>query len=83
MRVIPLAILAAVAVTFLAPAASAQYYRRGPAIYASPTSPYSGYAAPARGFYCVRECVQDTSPCDPPEYKRTDGRCTSPLTGVR
>ena len=24
---------------------------------------------------CVKLCIRDTSPCDPPQYKRTDGRC--------
>ena len=25
---------------------------------------------------CVRICLQDTSPCDPPSFKHTDGRCS-------
>lgn len=25
---------------------------------------------------CVRACAQDAGPCDPPIYKRADGRCT-------
>jgi hypothetical protein len=30
---------------------------------------------------CVALCAMDTSPCDPPEYKRTDGRCNNPVGG--
>ena len=82
MHAISIAAISAAAITFAAPMASAQYYHRAPVIYAEP-----GYAAPAyyspRGFYCVKECTQDTSPCDPPEFKRTDGRCTSPTAGNR
>ena len=26
---------------------------------------------------CVRQCDQDTAPCDPIIYKRADGRCTN------
>ena len=24
---------------------------------------------------CVKWCFRDTGPCDPPDYKRADGRC--------
>lgn len=27
---------------------------------------------------CVRWCERDLNPCDPPEFKRTDGRCGEP-----
>ena len=80
MRVISIAALCAAAISVGAPIASAQYYYRGPAIYAE--QGYSPYARAGRS-YCIKECVQDTSPCDPPEYKRTDGRCTSPTAGPR
>ncbi len=26
---------------------------------------------------CVKWCFQDRSPCDPPEYKRADHRCSN------
>ena len=35
-----------------------------------------GFGAPAA--YCQKLCLQDFAPCDPPEYKRADGRCTNP-----
>ncbi|MDE2578196.1 MAG: hypothetical protein KGL46_05270 [Hyphomicrobiales bacterium] len=25
--------------------------------------------------YCEKLCTGDVTPCDPPEYKRVDGRC--------
>ena len=82
MRYLTLALLSAATAAAVAPTASAQYYYRPPVVYTDPSySPY--YAAPTRAFYCVKACSQDTSPCDPPEYKRTDARCTSPTTGVR
>ena len=31
-----------------------------------------------RGFYCVQLCAADMTPCDPAEFKRTDGRCSNP-----
>jgi len=84
MRIIPLAMSAVAVLALSAPVASAQVYYRHAPVYLEP-----GYAAPAyyspraEGFYCVKECTQDTSPCDPPEFKRTDGRCTSPTAGNR
>ncbi len=27
---------------------------------------------------CVRWCERDLNPCDPPAFKRTDGRCGEP-----
>ncbi len=30
---------------------------------------------------CQPMCAFDVTPCDPPEYKRTDGRCASPVVG--
>ena len=36
---------------------------------------YQGRSA-YRDFYsCPQLCDTDTSPCDPPQYKATDGRC--------
>jgi len=80
MRAFSIAAFATASCVLAAPMASAQYYHRGPAIYAEPG--YSPYAS-GRGSFCVKDCVQDTSPCDPPEYKRTDARCTSPTAGIR
>ena len=42
------------------------YYRGGRRAFGDP--------AP----YCQKLCLQDFAPCDPPEYKRADGRCTNP-----
>lgn len=28
---------------------------------------------------CVKLCRRDSSPCDPPEFKRADGRCDVPF----
>lgn len=30
---------------------------------------------------CQPMCTFDMTPCDPPEYKRADGRCASPVVG--
>ena len=29
------------------------------------------------GRLCVKQCPSDDNPCDPPDYKRADGRCTT------
>lgn len=66
---------AGVAAAFMSTAASAQPYGLP---YPNPYyEGRSGFGAPPR--YCEKLCVQDTSPCDSPEYKRADGRCTDPL----
>jgi hypothetical protein len=70
--------LAALAAFCFAAPASAQYYRYARPAYAPPAY-YSGAAA--NGFYCMPMCQSDMTPCDPPEYKRTDGRCSNPTTG--
>jgi hypothetical protein len=31
--------------------------------------------------YCQPLCTADTSPCDPMEFKRSDGRCNNPFSG--
>ncbi len=81
MRIFASATLSVAAIALLAPSASAQSHYRSRA-YDAPA--YRAYeAAPSPGYYCVKECVQDFSPCDPAEYKRTDGRCTSPTAGIR
>lgn len=82
MSYVSMALLSAATIALVAPTASAQYYYRPPIVYDDPSyGPY--HAAPTRAFYCVKACTQDTSPCDPPEYKRTDARCSSPATGAR
>lgn len=79
MRIVSVATLSAAAVAILAPAASAQFHQRYPAYEARPYSAYE--VAPSPAFYCVKDCMQDTKPCDPPVYKRADGRCVSPGAG--
>lgn len=37
--------------------------------------------APLAANVCQPMCPFDMTPCDPPEYKRADGRCASPLVG--
>jgi hypothetical protein len=32
---------------------------------------------------CQKLCNTDTSPCDPPEFKRADGRCDGGVGGMR
>ena len=84
MRYVSIALLCAATIALVAPTASAQFYPRYHPVYVSPD--YAGpayYSARGPAFYCPKDCAQDTSPCDPPEYKRTDARCSSPTAGVR
>lgn len=74
-----LAVATAAAVGFAAAPASAQYYRYQAPAYAPPA--YTPYGAAYGGGYCVKMCPHDLTPCDPPEFKRTDGRCANPLGG--
>ncbi len=37
-------------------------------------SVYGGPLAPPR--FCEKLCERDTSPCDPPNFKQADGRCS-------
>lgn len=39
----------------------------------------TGFGAPTQ--YCQKLCSTDYSPCDPPEFKHADGRCTNPVPG--
>lgn len=39
------------------------------------------YAGQPAALTCARWCVQDLSPCDPPEFKISDGRCRPPGGG--
>ncbi len=36
-----------------------------------------------RGEVCQPWCANDTSPCDPPQFKVSDGRCAGLNTHVR
>ena len=45
-------------------------------LYANPYYRGRAFGAPAQ--FCQKLCLQDFAPCDPPEYKRADGRCTNP-----
>ena len=73
----------ALGLTTLATAALAQplYERRiveyAPAPYAQSYAPPGYYGrAPA---VCQRWCVEDDSPCDPPQFKIADARCRPKL----
>ena len=45
----------------------------GPGSRSFPTNtPYRG----PRGELCVAWCPADLNPCDPPEFKRSDNRCS-------
>ena len=45
----------------------------GPGSRSYPTNtPYQG----PQGQLCIAWCPGDLNPCDPPEFKRTDNRCS-------
>ncbi len=54
------------------PAAAKSKHRKGAHLY-TPVAPIANVCQPM--------CTFDVTPCDPPEYKRADGRCASPLVG--
>lgn len=55
------------------PAERARSDALGPGSRSFPTNtPLPG----PRGEVCIAWCPGDLNPCDPPEFKRTDGRCT-------
>ena len=69
---------AALGATVFAGEALAQVYYdergrrvRGP--YSEPAGPYAGRCRPM--------CTEDTTPCDTPQQKAADGRCSSPNAG--
>ena len=71
-------LLAALALLSGATAALAQGFAPYNGLYPNPRyEGRSGFGAPPQ--YCQQLCAQDTVPCDPPEYKRADGRCTNPI----
>ena len=60
-------------VTLPTPASAQRYYppRRLP-----PNDPsYGNVPNVPNEQGCVKWCFRDSNPCDPPEYKRADGRC--------
>lgn len=75
-------VLLALATTVLAPGASAQPRSAeqarvdallGPGSRSFPTNtPYQG----PRGELCIAWCPSDLNPCDRPEFKRADNRCS-------
>lgn len=64
-------IFAAVALS-AGPAAAKQKHRKARPVYET---------ARISAGVCQPMCSFDMTPCDPPEYKRTDGRCSSPVVG--
>ncbi len=48
-----------------------------PGYYAPPGPVYEGRSAAGGDRICIKLCENDTNPCDPIEYKRSDGRCSS------
>lgn len=67
-------IVLAIALASPASAALAQQSYWGPPrpFYADP---YARPAVPIARQACVRWCPSDLNPCDPPEFKISDGRC--------
>lgn len=70
---------ATVLVTALSGPAMAQGYQPYRGFFQNPF--YDGRTGfGAQPAYCQKLCSADFSPCDPPEFKRADGRCTNPFT---
>lgn len=53
-------------------AQSGQGYRQPPRAY---NPAYSGVPNVPDDRGCVKWCSRDSDPCDPPAFKRADGRC--------
>lgn len=66
MRIATALLVFLAAASLAAPASAAK--RKSQPVSAPP-------AAAARGPVCTPLCTADTTPCDPPEFKRADGRC--------
>lgn len=64
--------LVALALATAAPARQAR--KRGVAPQSAPTE--------VNGQVCRPLCNMDMTPCDPPEFKRADGRCNSGGLGI-
>lgn len=72
-------VTAAVLASGLLAPADAQGYNPYRGFYPNPyyTGRSGQFGAPAA--QCQKLCSADFSPCDPPEFKRADGRCTNPF----
>ncbi len=46
------------------------------AFFGAPTDTVQSFPNVPNRHGCVRQCIQDLSPCDPPSYKQADGRCS-------
>ncbi|MDE2364317.1 MAG: hypothetical protein KGM42_16700 [Hyphomicrobiales bacterium] len=71
-----LALATLAAAGFAAPPAFAQYYHYGPPAYEAPY-----WYRPGPVSYCRKLCPQDVTPCDPPAFKKADGRCNGAVGG--
>ena len=71
LRIFGIAAVAA-AVAVASPVAAKQKRKRTPA---------AEYTQVVRAPACQRLCNTDMTPCDPPEFKRVDGRCDSGAYG--
>ena len=67
MRIVAIILMVAVAGF----SAQAQAKQKRAIMSAPPVETEQAYVAPV----CPRLCNTDVSPCDPPEFKRADGRC--------
>lgn len=67
-----LAIVVLAAVALAAGPAAAKPRKKNVRVYETPR---------ASANVCRPMCTFDMTPCDPPEYKRADGRCSSPIVG--
>jgi hypothetical protein len=75
---IPSLIAAAGLVAATVSATAGPHHRRGD-VYVDTPPPY---VVQGRGYYCQPLCSADVTPCDPPEFKWADGRCSG-LRGGR
>lgn len=55
--------------------ALAQFRSDTPPSRSDAFDPFDLLDGPADTPGCVRECVRDFNPCDPPSFKQIDGRC--------
>lgn len=50
---------------------------RSEAVDDDPPEGFQPRLSAASGRLCVKQCPNDSLPCDPPSYKIADGRCTT------
>ena len=50
---------------------------RGAVAADDPPEGFQPRLSAATGVLCVKQCPNDSLPCDPPSYKIADGRCTT------